>query len=130
MKNTPTIEFTSSRPGLTELISSKLDNAQYISMLFKGEAERIKDKVNIGSFFNTLKERRYHISVAGQPLVTDSTGQVVEKTQLESILKQDKEASLNYDRMAHIEIEGETSSGKKYIGIYYSLSDAQLHMTE
>jgi len=127
---TTIIEFTSSRPGLNELAGSKLDNAQYISMLFKGEAERIKDKVSIGSFFNTSKGRKYHISVAGQPLVTDSNGQAIDKSGLETLLKHDRENELNYDSMAHLEVEGETPSGKRFIGIYYSLADAKLHVTE
>jgi hypothetical protein len=127
----PIIEFTSSRPGLSELVGSKLDNAQFISLLFKGEAERIKDKVNIGNFFNTHKGRKYHISVAGQPAITDSKGQpIAHPGELKIFLEGSRENEINYDSMAHIEVEGEAPSGKRYIGIYYSLADAKLHVTE
>lgn len=130
MNTNKVAEFISSRPGLNDLVGSKLDNAQYISLLFKGEAERIKDKVMLGHI-HTPAGRRYHIAVAGQPLITTHTGQpVTHPGELKLFLDGGRETAINYDTLAHFEVEGETPAGKKYIGIYFSLADAKLHIAE
>ncbi|MDP2692689.1 MAG: hypothetical protein Q8O88_03575 [bacterium] len=133
MKNTvqhTIAEFTSSRPGISELIGSKLDNSQYIALLFKGEAERIKDKVSLGSLV-TPKGKKYNVSVAGQPVITDSDGRAIAHPgELKPILESNREKCLHYDSLSFLEVEGETPHGKRYMGVFYSLADAQLYLGE
>jgi len=125
-----TADFNSSRPGVSELIGTKLDHAQYLALLFKGEAERIKDKVSLGSLV-TSRGKKYHVSIAGQPLITDSTGQsIAHPGELKIILDGSRENELHYDSLAYLEVEGETPHGKRYLGVYYSLSDAKMHIGE
>lgn len=123
-------EYNFSRLGVSELLGTKLDNAQYISLLFKGEAERIKDKVGLGTL--SASGKKYHVYISGQPVITDSNGQSITKTQgeLQTILEGGRESEINYDAMAYLEIEGETSAGKRYMGVYYSLADASKHIAE
>jgi hypothetical protein len=79
----------------------KLNNAQYISLLFKGEAERIKDKVSLGSLV-TSRGKKYHVSIAGQPLISDSTGQnITGPGELKIILDGGRENELHYDALCN-----------------------------
>lgn len=122
--------FLASRASLETIVGTKLDNAQYISMLLKGEAEKARGKVGLGTIV-TKAGRKYNLSVSGQPTATNSNGENVQThSVVGALLKEGRENELNYDTLAYLEAEGETPTGKRYIGVYYSIADARQHILE
>jgi len=121
-----TAEFVSSRRGITELVGSKLDDAQYVSLLLLDSSEKIDGRINIGNI-SIPSGRRYRLYVSGAPIINNHKGEPITSHEvLGNILKAvpSREKELNYDALSYFEVDGETSSGKKYIGIFYSIADA------
>lgn len=128
-----TVEFfpiNIGKANLQSIVDSKLDNAQYISMLLKGEAEKSRGKIGLGSIV-TSTGRKYSLSVSGIPVATDSNGEAINsQTTLGKLLEEGRESELNFDTTAYLEVEGEAPSGKRYMGVYFSIADAQKHVLE
>jgi hypothetical protein len=124
--NVSTAEFVSSRQGITELVGSKLDDAQYISLFLLNNSEKANGKIGIGNI-STPEGRRYRLSVSGTPIVNNHRGEPIATHQVLGDMlaaSPSREKELNYDALAYFEVEGETPTGKKYIGIFYSIADA------
>jgi len=131
MKNN-TVEFTDIKPGLQNIaVGSKLDNAQYIALTLKSEADRIKGRLYIGKFA-AASGKKYPVSINGQPTMTDSDGVFLQGSPMELsiLLKDGRENEINFDTLAYLEVEGETSSGKNLSGVFYTLADIQKYVEE
>ena len=126
---TKTVEFIPSNTdiinssNISNIIGTRLDNAQYISLLLKNSKTN-KNKIKLGALLNTGK--KYNVSLCGSPTITNYKGEIITKVSKEytSILEQNRETELNYDSLAHLEVEGQTLDGGKFLGVYYSLGDA------
>jgi hypothetical protein len=115
--------------GLYSIKGTDLDNAQYIALMLKGETERGKGRALIGFF--ECNSRRYHISVVGFPNITDFKGEPVSShSAFGSMIRENREGELNFDMLAYIEVSGRTHENKDYIGVYYSIADAELDVIE
>lgn len=124
--NKSTAEFVSSREGIAEIVGSPLDDAQYISLLLSTNSERTNGKIGIGNI-SIPSGRRYRLSVSGIPVATNHKGlPVATNEELKHLLTAvpSREKELHYDSLAHLEVEGETTTGKRYLGVFFSISDA------
>jgi len=133
MKNN-TVEFTDIKPELQNLeVGSKLDNAQYIALLLKAESDIIKERLYIGKFA-TASGKKYPVSISGKPTITNSNGMSLQiqdsLTEIQTLLKEGRENEINFDTLAYLEVEGETSTSKNLSGVFYTLADIQKYVTE
>lgn len=123
-------EFLVSKAGIAELVGSKLDNAQYVSLMLVKNSERPDGKVAIGHLM-APSGKRFRISINGLPTITTHKGEsVYSHEKLAAFITSDRENELNFDSLAYFEVEGETSDRKTYIGIFYSIADAKLRLKE
>lgn len=122
-----TAEFVSSREGIAELVNSPLDDAQYISLLLSMNSEKTNgSKIGIGNI-SIPSGKRYRLSVSGIPSITNHKGQpVTTHDELKNLLitVPSREKELHFESLAHFEVEGETTTGKKYLGVFFSIADA------
>jgi len=128
--NKSTAEFVSSREGLAEIVGSPLDDAQYISLLLSTNSERTNGKIGLGNI-SIPGGRRYRLSVSGIPVATNHKGlPVVAPEELKHFLNAvpSRENELHYDSLAHFEVERETRTGKRYLGVFFSIADACKYM--
>jgi hypothetical protein len=124
-------EFVATRNGLVQVIGSKLDNAQYIAMLF-GEGEGSKSmSAEIGSF-KTPDGRRFRATICGlRPVITSHEGvSISDSNTMGRMLSEGRENELFFETLAHLEVEGDLTSGGRYSGVFYSLSDAGKFLSE
>lgn len=122
-----TLELT--KGEVTSLKGTKLDDAQYIALVLKGEAERGKGRVVLGSI--QVEGRRYHIAVVGQPAITDHKGVTISnRAILATALEENKVEELNFDALAYLELTGKLPDGRDYYGAYYSIADLEKHASE
>ena len=131
-------------PELKKLVGTPLDFSQYIGLLFRKEIERTKKPIPIGTIsfnkvFNdekpnpkTAKARfaalNFTMSICGLANTTSFTGDPVNTpAEYSQYFKEKRECELNHDTLSYVEVIGEIE-GKKYQGIFFSISDALAHM--
>ena len=115
---------------LSSIKGTPLDDAQYIALLMKGEADRGKGRAVIGSV-EVRGGRKYHVSIVGQPAITDHKGQsVTSHSALASMIRENRTDELNFDALAYLEMSGRLPDGRDYYGAYYSMADLEKHAAE
>lgn len=123
------VTFEVTKGELASIKGTKLDDAQYIALLLKGEADRGKGRAIIGTI--NLSGRKYHVAIVGSPTITDHKGETVNShTALASMLRENRTDELNFDALAYIEVAGKTSDGRDYYGAHYSMADVEKYANE
>jgi len=125
------VEFTTNNESVKKIKGTLLDNAQYMSLLLKPETDKQKNVASVLGQINTSKGQKYQLFIHGQASVTDYKGNLItEASVLADFLNENKENALNYDSNAYVAVEGTAPSGKKYVGVFYSIKDAESYISK
>lgn len=129
MKANMKVRVEISKTGIASIVGTKLDDAQYIAMTLKGEADRGKGRVDIGKV--EIAGRIYNVSIVGHPMVTNHNGEsITSNIALAPIIIEDKLDEINFDTLAYLEVSGKLPDGRDYIGVFHSIADIEKHAEE